>query len=72
MINISTSMLESVKEGVRLALLAAGSYGITYLLQYFNAMDQSEVSIATLTLVLRIVDKWLHETKVAVHGLTRV
>lgn len=53
------NIIEAVKEGARLALFAGVSYLVTYLLQYFGAMNQSETNIVVITFVLRMVDKWL-------------
>ena len=54
-------MVESIKEGGRLALFAGLSYLVTYLLQYFGAMDQTNNSIILGTFILRVADKYLHK-----------
>ena len=58
---MNTSFIESLKEGLRLALFGAVAYIVTFLLQYFGAMDQNETSIVIVTFVLRLADKFLYE-----------
>ena len=68
---MSTGIVETLKEGLRLALFAAVSFLVTYLLQQFGTMEQTEVSIVALTAVLRLADKFLHSSEVAKGGLSR-
>lgn len=58
---MNKSFVESLKEGLRLALFGAVAYVVTFLLQYFGAMDQSEMGIVVVTFVLRLADKFLYE-----------
>lgn len=62
---MNKSFVESLKEGLRLALFGAVAYIVTFLLQYFGAMDQNEIITVVLTFVLRLADKFLHEQGVA-------
>ena len=56
---MSESVVESLKEGLRLALFAGISYLVTYLLQQLNVMDQNETYVVLGTFALRMADKWL-------------
>jgi hypothetical protein len=67
---MSKSFIEALKEGGRLALLGAVSYIVTYLLQYFGALNQTEMNVVIGTFILKLVDKYLYEMKVK-GGLTR-
>ena len=68
---MSESVVESLKEGLRLALFAGISYLVTYLLQQFNIMDQNETYVVAGTFILRLADKWLHLSGKAEKGISR-
>ena len=68
---MNKSVVEAIKEGLRLALFGAVAYFVTLLAEYFGAMPQNEQSIVVLTFALRMVDKWLHASKRAEAGLSR-
>lgn len=61
---------EALKEAGRLALFGAVSLFITTLLDKVVALPQDTATII-LTLVLKTVDKYLHKSEIAVHGLSR-
>ena len=58
---MSDSIKETLKEAGRLALFAAVSAVVSFGLERLGVMDQSEVSVMVGTMVLRSLDKWLHE-----------
>lgn len=74
-INITVSPeLEALKEPLRLALLAAVSTFITFLLEGIVKLPMT-TTIFVLTLILRTIDKYLHEKakitrKEGIFGLT--
>lgn len=53
---IPKPILEALKEAARIVLMAVVSYGIAYL----TNLPQTE-SVLIGTIVLRAIDKWLHE-----------
>ena len=61
---------EAIKEAGRLALFGAVSMFITSLLDKVVALPQSETTII-LTFVLKMIDRYLHKSEIAVHGLSR-
>jgi hypothetical protein len=67
---LTNGFIEALKEGARLALLGAVAFIVTYLLQYFGTLNQTETTVVIGTFVLRLVDKYLYETGVK-KGLTR-
>ena len=68
---MSSSVIEAIKEGIRLALFGAIAYVVTFLTEYFGAMPQNEQGIVVLTFVLRMADKWLHVSGKAEKGISR-
>jgi len=62
---------EAIKQGGRLALFTGISFLVTYLLQYFGTLDQSELSVGVIIFALTMVDKYLHKSGVAEKGLSR-
>ena len=67
---MSKELLESIKEGLRVFLLAVGPL-IVIELEKGSGFDFKSVGIAGVIAVLRFVDKWLHESGVSEKGLTR-
>lgn len=70
--------LDFIKEVGRLALLGGVSWILTEgvlanLVGQFVVLDEAVKAqiIAFLTLILKSVDRWLHETKIAEQGITR-
>ena len=55
------AIVSALKEAARLAVLAAISAAVSYLLQFFGAQDQTNVVVLAGTLALRTVDKYIHE-----------
>ena len=70
-VSMNEGFIETVKEGARLTLFAAVSFFVTWLLQQFGTMDQTNTNIVVLTAVLRLVDKFLFTSGVAKSGLSR-
>lgn len=61
---------ESVQEVFRVAAFAAFSAVVSYLLNRFSGMPQTEVVVIG-TILLRLVDKYIHESKFTkLNGLT--
>lgn len=61
---------KATKEGLRYILFLIVSWIITGAINYFIQVPQTETT-AILVLVLRWVDKYLHESGVAESGLSR-
>lgn len=51
---------KAIKEALRLGVLAALSYIIVFTLNFVTVMPETSTTLA-LTLVLRLIDKWLYE-----------
>lgn len=63
--NYKEALWKAGKEPLRLLALAVLPIAVTY----FTELSYEWAGIAIV--ILRFVDKWLHETKVAEKGLTR-
>lgn len=57
------AIIEAVKEVVRLALFAAASAVVAWATTQLTNADPSSVMVMVGTVVLRFVDKWIHENK---------
>ena len=58
---MTDSIKEAIKEAARLALFAGVSAVIAFGLEKLGVMDQNEVSVMVGTMVLRTLDKAIHE-----------
>lgn len=57
---MSVALRKMLLEGIRLAVFAAASVIVTYLLNVvFPSLEQTQ-TVAVLTLVLRMADKYVH------------
>lgn len=66
----ATAIWEAVKEVLRLALFAAVSAGVAWATTKLTALDPTNVYVIVGTIVLRFVDKWIHENEnVKANGL---
>ena len=63
--------LESAKEVGRYILFGVVAFVVTALLEKLQLMEQTDIQVIVATAVLRYADKYLHESKKAVKGLSR-
>lgn len=54
---------EATKEVVRLALFATASAVVAWATTKLTSLDPSSVQVMVGTVVLRFVDKWIHENQ---------
>lgn len=59
----ANAFYEAIKEGARLALMAAVSALIAYLAQWLGMQDQTELIVIVGTLVLRAADKYVNKNE---------
>lgn len=55
------NVLEMVKEGLRLALLAGVAALIDYGVAEVSSLDQSNTTVFVLTVVFKMADKFIHK-----------
>jgi len=56
-------LYEAIKEAGRYAVFMAVSVFVSVLLDKLNTLPQNDTMIVILTLVLRMIDKYLHEKR---------
>ena len=59
----NTPFVEALKEALRYAVLMAASAFVSTLLRELTSFQSKDSYIILLTLILRIVDKYLHEKR---------
>lgn len=62
--------MAAFKEGLRYVLFLVISWIITGALSYLDAIPETQVTMV-LVLVIRMVDKYLHESGIADKGISR-
>lgn len=66
------AIIEMVKEAIRLAILAAISAVLAYAGQVLAGLDPSSTTVVIGTLVLRVLDKFVHESNLKANGISPV
>lgn len=56
-------IFEAVKEGARYAVFGGVSLFVSFLLNRFTHLPQNDAVVAVSVLILRVVDKYLHERR---------
>lgn len=65
------ALTEALQEVGRVALFAAVSAVVAYLLKQLAGMDQTDMVVVVGTLALKLVDRYIHENKsMKSNGLT--
>lgn len=62
-LNVTSAQWETMKEGARIAVFAVAASILTSLGEVVGAFDQTELWVIGATFLLRMADKWVHETE---------
>lgn len=67
------AVIETIKEGFRIAFFAALAALVAWGTQHFTKLDPGSIQVVVGTIVLRLLDKYIHEnSKIDFTGISPV